>query len=160
MSEHADQAGLREQAVSDAATLVSRARAESQQLLAAARAESEAIRGSAHEEASAIIAAAELQAATIQERGRQEFLWRRRQLRQQQDALTQLRQAITSQLDSVTAFAVETAKGLFAAPEPISLEDLNDMGVDQQALELTRTEQESDVQNNLSSLLSSPRRAS
>ena len=160
MSEHANLAGLREQAVSDAATLVSRARAESQQLLAAARAESEAIRASAHQEADAIIARAERQAATIQERGRQEFLWRRRQLRQQQDALAQLRQAITSQLASVTAFAVETARDLYAAPESISLEDLHDMGVEQDALELTPSEHEPEVQNNRSSLLSSPRRAS
>jgi hypothetical protein len=120
VSEHRDLAGLRQQAVSDAAALVSQAKAESEHLLAVARSEAEAMRASAQLEAEAIIAAAENQAVVIDERGRQEFFWRRRQLRQQHDLLTRWKRAMESQLASINSFAVETARGLYEVQEPPS----------------------------------------
>jgi hypothetical protein len=123
MSEHGDL--IAQQAVSDAATLLSQARAESEQLLATARAEAEAMRASAQREAEAIIAIAERQAAIIDERGRQEFFWRRRQLRQQRDLLARWKQAMESQLASVRSFAVETARDLYEVQESPAAEDLS-----------------------------------
>ena len=58
------------------------------------------------------------QAATVEERSRQEFAWRRRQLRQEQDLLTRRKQAMLSQLTSLSALAVETADSLPDVPGP------------------------------------------
>ncbi len=162
MSEHGDLTALREQAVSDAATLVTRARAESQELLAAARAEADEIVTSAQRAAESIIVRAERKASVIDERARQEFLWRRRQLRQEHDVLARWKQAVASQLASVNTLAVETARDLFAAPELALGEDLTtdtNAAVDE-AHQPAPSSRDATAQNSLSSALSSPRRAS
>jgi cell division septum initiation protein DivIVA len=172
MSEHGDLTAVREQAVSDAATLVSRARAESQQLLAAARADADEMRASAHQAAESIVARAEREAALIDERARQEVLWRRRQLRQeflwrwhqlrqQQAELARWKKAIASQLASVSTLAVEAARDLYSVSEPSSGEDTTtDLTPVGEASQPAQSTPEATVQNNLSSALSSPRRAS
>ena len=161
MAEHGgDLAGLRQQAVTDAATLLSQARAEAQRILAEARAEAEAMRVAAQEAAGAMVARAERQAATIDERSRQEFSWRRRQLRQEQEALVRLKHAMAGQLASVSTLAVETARDLYQVFEQPSGEDMNaDIGV-ADADGIDQASLDPGVQNSRSSALSSPRRAS
>jgi len=82
-----------------------------------ALAEAEQVRLSAAADASAIIGRAEAQAATIDERARQEFAWRRRQMRDEQALLARRKQAMLSQLTSLSALAVETAENLPELPE-------------------------------------------
>ena len=71
----------------------------------------------ATEEAEQIVARAQQQAATIDERARQEFAWRRRQMRHEQDLLNRRKQAMLSQLTSLSALAAETAENLPEVPE-------------------------------------------
>jgi hypothetical protein len=142
--------------------LLSQARAEAQRLLAEARAEAEAMRVAAQEAAGAMVARAERQAATIDERSRQEFFWRRRQLRQQEEALARWKHAMASQLASVSTLAVETARGLYEAPEQPFGEEVN-VGIGLAADAGQQRDQisaDAAAQNSRSSALSSPRRAS
>ncbi len=81
--------------------------------------EAERVKRAAMEEADAIVARAQAQADTIDERARQEFAWRRRQMRREQDLLDRRKQAMLSQLTSLSALAAETAQSL---PEVPSLE--------------------------------------
>jgi uncharacterized membrane protein YgaE (UPF0421/DUF939 family) len=71
----------------------------------------------ATDEAEQIVARAQQQAATIDERARQEFSWRRRQMRHEQDLLNRRKQAMISQLTSLSALAVQTAENLPEVPE-------------------------------------------
>ena len=80
-------------------------------------AEAERVKLAAADEAAAIVARAQEQAATIDERARQEFAWRRRQMRHEQDLLSRRKQAMISQLTSLSALAVETAENLPELPE-------------------------------------------
>ena len=84
---------------------------------ATALAEVEQIRLAALAEAEEVLGRARQQAATLEERSRQEFVWRRRQLRQEQDLLTRRKQAMLSQLASLSALAVETAESMPEVPE-------------------------------------------
>lgn len=79
-------------------------------------AEAERLRSEAAAESEQLVARARQQAATVEERARQEFAWRRRQLRQEQDLLTRRKQAMLSQLASLSALAVETAEGMPEVP--------------------------------------------
>jgi vacuolar-type H+-ATPase subunit E/Vma4 len=163
MAEHGGNlAELRQQAVTDAATSLSQARAEAQRLLAEARAEAEAMRVAAQEAARAVVARAEREAATIDERSRQEFSWRRRQLRQQQEVLARWKQAMASQLASVSTLAVETARDLYQVSEQPFGEDMNaDIGAAADTGDGSDdVSSDPEVQNSRSSALSSPRRAS
>jgi hypothetical protein len=163
MAEHGgDLAELRQQAVTDAATLLGQARAEAQRLLAEARAEADAMRVAAQQAAGAMVARAERQAATIDERSRQEFFWRRRQLRQQEEALARWKQAMASQLASVSTSAVEIARDLYQESEQPFGEDMNaDIGAAADAGDGSdHVSSHRAVQNSRSSDLSSPRRAS
>jgi cell division septum initiation protein DivIVA len=91
--------------------------AEASRLRAEALAEVERIRQAAVAEADELVGTARRQAATVEERSRQEFAWRRRQLRQEQELLTRRKQAMLSQLTSLSALAVETAESLPEVPE-------------------------------------------
>ena len=82
-----------------------------------ALADAEQVRLSAAADASAIIGRAQEQAATIDERARQEFAWRRRQMREEQALLARRKQAMLSQLTSLSALAIETAENLPELPE-------------------------------------------
>ena len=64
----------------------------------------------ATDEAEQIVARAQQQAATIDERARQEFAWRRRQMRHEQDLLNRRKQAMLSQLTSLSALAVRDGR--------------------------------------------------
>ena len=162
MAEHGgDLAELRQQAVTDAATLLNQARAEAQRLLTEARAEAEAMRVAAQEAAGEMVARAERQAATIEERSRQEFSWRRRQLRLQQEAIARWKQAMASQLASVSTLAAETARDLYQVSEQPFGEEMNaDTGPAADADGTDQVSSDPAVQNSRSSALSSPRRAS
>ena len=162
MAEHGgDLAELRQQAVTDAATLLSQARAEAQRLLTEARTEAEAMRVAGQEAARAMVARAERQAATVEERSRQEFSWRRRQLRLQQEAIARWKQAMASQLASVSTLAVETARDLYQISEQPFGEEMNaDTGPAADAAGTDQVSSDPAVQNSRSSALSSPRRAS
>ena len=81
--------------------------------------EAERVKRAAIAEADAIVGRAQAQADTIDERARQEFAWRRRQMRREQDLLDRRKQAMLSQLTSLSALAAETAQSL---PEVPSLE--------------------------------------
>jgi hypothetical protein len=70
---------------------------------------------------------AQQQAATIDERARQEFAWRRRQMRHEQELLGRRKQAMLSQLTSLSALAAETAEKLPEVPD-LDLSDLPDFG--------------------------------
>jgi hypothetical protein len=109
-----------------------------------------------------MVARAERQAATIDERSRQEFFWRRRQLRQQEEALARWKRAMASQLASVSTLAVETAKDLYQGSEQPFVEDMNaDIAAAADAGDGNdRDSSDPAVQNSRSSSLSSPRRAS
>jgi len=91
---------------------------------ATALAEVEQIRSAALAEAEEVLGRARQQAATLEERSRQELVWRRRQLRQEQDLLTRRKQAMLSQLASLSALAVETAESMPEVPE-LGLDDLD-----------------------------------
>ncbi|HEY0238509.1 MAG TPA: DivIVA domain-containing protein, partial [Friedmanniella sp.] len=86
-------------------------------LRAQAVADADHVRTSANTDAEAVIAGAQRQAATIDERARQEYAWRRRQMRQEQALLDQRRSAILGQLTSLSALAAETAGNLPEVPE-------------------------------------------
>ena len=86
-------------------------------LRAQALADAEQVRTTANADAGATIASAQQQAATIDERARQEYAWRRRQMRQEQALLDQRRSAILGQLTSLSALAAETAGNLPEVPE-------------------------------------------
>lgn len=63
-------------------------------------------------------------ARTIEERARQEFAWRRRQLRSEQDLLNRHKQALLAQLTSLSTLARQTAENLPDVPE-LALDDLD-----------------------------------
>lgn len=86
-------------------------------LRAQALADADQVRTTANADAEAAIARAQQQAATIDERARQEYAWRRRQMRQEQALLDQRRTAILNQLTSLSALAAETAGNLPEVPE-------------------------------------------
>ncbi|GAB2576356.1 DivIVA domain-containing protein [Microlunatus antarcticus] len=86
-------------------------------LRAEALADAERVRTTADADAADAVARAQQQAATIDERARQEYAWRRRQMRQEQALLDQRRSAILGQLTSLSALAAETAGNLPEVPE-------------------------------------------
>ncbi len=93
-------------------------------------------------EAESIVTRAQQQAATIDERARQEFAWRRRQMRREQDLLTRRKQAMLSQLTSLSAMAVETAENLPDVPE-LDLSELPDFPGDDPTRSRTRPDDRS-----------------
>ena len=125
MSDLGELGALRQQAESDAATLLRQAKTESQQLVAAARREAEFARMSAEQTAEAIVAHAQQQAATIAERARQELFWCRRQLRRERAVLARRTRAVVNQLASLQVFAAETVMTLYAEPQITFDEDLS-----------------------------------
>jgi hypothetical protein len=68
-------------------------------------------------EADQLVAQAQHQAATIDERARQEFAWRKRQMRSEYELLGRRKQEMLSQLASLSALALETAEKLPEVPE-------------------------------------------
>ena len=95
-------------------------------------AEAEQVKVLATEEAEQILARAQQQAATIDERARQEFSWRRRQMRHEQDLLNRRKQAMLSQLTSLSALAVQTAENLPEVPE-LFFGELDESAADQES---------------------------
>ncbi len=83
--------------------------AESARIRAEALEEAERAKLSAVEESEARIATAKKQAAAISERTQQEFAWRKQQLKRETDLLHQRKQAVLSQLASLSALAEQTA---------------------------------------------------
>jgi cell division septum initiation protein DivIVA len=83
--------------------------AESARIRAEAAAEAEQVRGNAIAEAENRIATARKQAAAITARTQQEFSWRKQQLRRETELLQQRKQAVLSQLASLSELAQQTA---------------------------------------------------
>jgi hypothetical protein len=95
------------------------------QLRQTSHAEAEKVKLEAIAEAEQIIVRAQQAAATIDERARQEFAWRRRQMRHEQELLSRRKQAMLNQLTSLSALAAETAEKLPEVPD-LDLHDLPD----------------------------------
>ncbi len=74
------------------------------------------------QEAEARIATAKKQAAAINERTQQEFAWRKQQLKRETDLLHQRKQAVLSQLASLSALAEQTASAFPDLDDPSELE--------------------------------------
>ena len=79
----------------------------------------------AADEAGQIVGRARQQAALIDERARQEFAWRRRQMRHEQELLDRRKVAMLSQLSSLSALAVASAENFPDLPE-LSFEDVGE----------------------------------
>jgi F0F1-type ATP synthase membrane subunit b/b' len=96
--------------------------AEAARIRAEALAEAEQSKSAAAQEAEARIATAKKQAAAINERTQQEFAWRKQQLRRETDLLHQRKQAVLSQLASLSALAEQTASAFPDLDDPNDLE--------------------------------------
>jgi hypothetical protein len=96
--------------------------AEAARIRAEALAEAEQSKGAAAQEAEARIATAKKQAAAINERTQQEFAWRKQQLRRETELLHQRKQAVLSQLASLSALAEQTASAFPDLDDPSDLE--------------------------------------
>jgi cell division septum initiation protein DivIVA len=80
-------------------------------------AEAEQAKVEAANEAEQIISRSQQRAALIDERARQEFAWRRRQMQHEQDLLDRRKVAMLSQLSSLSALAAESAENFSDMPE-------------------------------------------
>jgi DivIVA protein len=96
--------------------------AEAARIRAEALAEAEQSKAAAVQEAEARIATAKKQAAAINERTQQEFAWRKQQLRRETELLHQRKQAVLSQLASLSALAEQTASAFPDLDDPKDLE--------------------------------------
>lgn len=96
--------------------------AEAARTRADAVAEAEQTRLAAVEESDARVATAKKQAAAINERTQQEFAWRKQQLRRETELLHKRKQAVLSQLASLSALAEQTASGFPDLDDPSDLE--------------------------------------
>lgn len=110
-----------------------------------ALAEAERVKRDALAEADGIVGRAQSQAATIDERARQEFAWRRRQMRREQELLDRRKQAMLSQLTSLSALAAETAQSLPEVPD-LELGDLDETRVNQAVVQLDSAENDEPVE--------------
>ena len=95
---------------------------EAARLRAEAVAEAEQTKLSAIQEAEARIATAKKQATAISERTQQEFAWRKQQLRRETELLHQRKQAVLSQLASLSALAEQTANAFPDLDDPSDIE--------------------------------------
>ena len=96
--------------------------AEAARVRAEAVAEAEQTKVQAIEEAEARVATAKQQATAISERTQQEFTWRKQQLRRETELLHQRKQAVLSQLASLSALAEQTANAFPDLDEPSEIE--------------------------------------
>ena len=80
-------------------------------------AEAERVKVEAADEGEQIVSRSQQQAALIDERARQEFAWRRRQMRHEQELLDRRKVAMLSQLNSLRTLAVESAAEFPDMPE-------------------------------------------
>ena len=96
--------------------------AEAARIRAEALTEAEQSKAAAIQEAEARIATAKKQAAAINERTQQEFAWRKQQLRRETELLHQRKQAVLSQLASLSALAEQTASAFPDLDDPKDLD--------------------------------------
>ena len=96
---------------------------EAARIRAEALVEAEQSKNAAAQEAEARIATAKKQAAAINERTQQEFAWRKQQLRRETELLHQRKQAVLSQLASLSALAEQTASAFPDLDDPSDLEN-------------------------------------
>ena len=95
---------------------------EAARIRAEAIAEAEQTKLSALQESEARVATAKKQATAISERTQQEFAWRKQQLRRETELLHQRKQAVLSQLASLSALAEQTASAFPDLDDPSDLE--------------------------------------
>ena len=96
--------------------------AEAARIRAEALAEAEHAKEEAVRESDARVATAKKQATAISERTQQEFTWRKQQLRRETELLHQRKQAVLSQLASLSALAEQTANAFPDLDDPADLE--------------------------------------
>jgi cell division septum initiation protein DivIVA len=96
--------------------------AEAGRVRAEAVAEAEQTKVQAIKEAEERLATAKQQATAISERTQQEFTWRKQQLRRETELLHQRKQAVLSQLASLSALAEQTANAFPDLDEPSDIE--------------------------------------
>ena len=96
--------------------------AEAARIRAEALAEAEQAKEEAVRESDARVATAKKQATAISERTQQEFTWRKQQLRRETELLHQRKQAVLSQLASLSALAEQTANAFPDLDDPADLE--------------------------------------
>ena len=96
--------------------------AEAARIRAEAMAEAEQAKEEALRESDARVATAKKQATAISERTQQEFTWRKQQLRRETELLHQRKQAVLSQLASLSALAEQTANAFPDLDDPADLE--------------------------------------
>ena len=96
--------------------------AEAARIRAEAVAEAEQTKEEAIRESEARVATAKKQATAISERTQQEFTWRKQQLRRETELLHQRKQAVLSQLASLSALAEQTANAFPDLDDPADLE--------------------------------------
>ncbi len=92
--------------------------AEAARIRTEAIAEAEKTKLAAVEESEARISTAKKQAAAISERTQQEFAWRKQQLKRETDLLHRRKQAVLSQLASLSALAEQTASAFPDLDDP------------------------------------------
>jgi hypothetical protein len=112
-----------ERAQRDATARLEQQTEEASRLRTAALLEVERVQRDSLAEAEAVLDRARRQAATVDERARQELAWRRRQLRRDEELLTRRKQSALRQLASLSALAAETAAGMPEVPS-LELDDL------------------------------------
>jgi hypothetical protein len=95
---------------------------EAARIRAEALAEAERAKEEAARESEARVATAKKQATAISERTQQEFTWRKQQLRRETELLHQRKQAVLSQLASLSALAEQTANAFPDLDDPADLE--------------------------------------
>ena len=98
------------------------------------------MRVAAEQTATALVQRAQQQAATIEERARQELFWCRRQLRREREVITRCQRALVDRLTMLSGFAVETAKSLYETPEPGVVEEDSSDVFNDELLELAQSE--------------------
>ncbi len=96
--------------------------ADAARIRAEALAEAETMRVSAASESQARIADAQQEVAALRQRAQEEFSWRKQQLRRETEVLAQRKQALLSQLASLSALAQQTAQ---------TFPDLDDLDADE-----------------------------
>lgn len=97
------------------------------------------MRLAAEQAATALVQRAQQQAATIEERARQELFWYRRQLRREREVITRCQRALVDQVTMLSGLAVETARSLYETPESLVDEDSSGL-FDDELLELAQSD--------------------
>ena len=118
------------------------------------------MRLAAEQAATALVQRAQQQAATIEERARQELFWYRRQLRREREVITRCQRALVDQVTMLSGLAVETARSLYETRRVWSMRIRPDCSTMNCSSWPSPTARLHGDQNRRSSALSMPRKVS